>query len=358
MPKRIKTALISAILLPIPWGGVGVGLTSCTDDTDEPRISGVEPTVETPVLSFYVEDMDGNDLLADANKFSVFCMETGEPMKYSITRQSVQSWMSREKTQANLLTVTLPTPYHSTSDKKYVYTLDPTLAIQISGLKQVIKVKTRYDYDLRYKQDANDHRIAIVKYSLTSVTCGSHQLQQDTLHIIAEDDYPYLRVDGDTLHVQLRFPATDSALPPLSWDNKQWRWSNDLMQCHLETDGRIIAKPYETIATSRHSEKIVTDDGQVHDSTYTAIDLSLPLPYIYNMEDNSTSADFGYHLFMKSPLLFGDDGEHALDLQFYQWEKDIQRSQINVWLLYLDGRKLDTPSYYISYPYHINLNWS
>ena len=71
--KRIKTALISAILMSLPWGGVGVGFTSCTDDNDEPHISGVQASVEAPVLSFYVEDIDGNDLLANADGLSVSC---------------------------------------------------------------------------------------------------------------------------------------------------------------------------------------------------------------------------------------------------------------------------------------------
>ena len=32
--KRIRTVLVTAILLPLPWGGAGVGLTSCTDHYD------------------------------------------------------------------------------------------------------------------------------------------------------------------------------------------------------------------------------------------------------------------------------------------------------------------------------------
>lgn len=337
---------------------LGVGLTSCTDDNDNPRISGVQASVEAPILSFYIEDMDSNDLLADADGLSVFCKETGQPLPFTLGQDEVMLWQHREPTNVSVLTVTLPTPYHSTDDKEFVYTLDPTLAILTDGLEYHVEVKTFYDYNLRYEQANGGERTAIVDYKPRSISFGSHQLLNDTLHIIAEDGYPYLRVDGDTLHVQLRFPETAAPLPQLAWNAESQLWTGDAMQCRIAMDGRVIARPHETIATSHHSERVVNDEGLLCDSTYEAIDLCLPLPYIYGMDESYTHSYFRFTLSMQNPQLFGDDGEHALDLQFYQWEKDIQRSQINVWLLYLDGRKLDTPSYYISYPYHINLNWS
>lgn len=355
--KRIKTALISAILMSLPWGGVGVGFTSCTDDNDEPHISGVQASVEAPVLSFYVEDIDGNDLLANADWLSVSCKEMGEPLPYSIEQAEVMSWQHREKTQACLLTVTLPSPYHNKDDKEYVYTLDPTLAIQFDGLEQPVEVKTFYDYDLRYEQGSNGQRTAIVNYKPKSISFGNHELQHDTLHIIAEDGYPYLRIDGDTLHVQLRFPCTGKLLPPLSWNEEQQQWTGDAMQCRMQIDGRVIAKPHETITTSHHSERIVTDEGLLCDSIYNAIDLSLPLPYIYSMDESYTYSNFQFTLSMQSPQLFGDNSEHSLRLLLNQWRSDIERKQINVWQTYLDGQELDTPSYYIGYPYHITLNW-
>ena len=66
---------------------LGVGLTSCTDDNDNPRISGVQASVEAPILSFYIEDMDSNDLLADADGLSVFCKETGQPLPHEHSLQ-------------------------------------------------------------------------------------------------------------------------------------------------------------------------------------------------------------------------------------------------------------------------------
>ena len=51
MIKRRRTTLLRVFLTFLTWTGVGVGLTSCTDDSDEPRISGVEASVDAPVLS-------------------------------------------------------------------------------------------------------------------------------------------------------------------------------------------------------------------------------------------------------------------------------------------------------------------
>lgn len=75
---------------------LGVGLTSCTDDNDNPRISGVQASVEAPILSFYIEDMDSNDLLADADGLSVFCKETGQPLPFTIGQAEVMLWQHRE----------------------------------------------------------------------------------------------------------------------------------------------------------------------------------------------------------------------------------------------------------------------
>lgn len=336
---------------------LGVALTSCTDDNDEQRISGVQASVEAPVLTFYIEDTDGNDLLANGDGLSVFCKETGEPLPFTLGLAEVMLWQHREPTNVNVLTVTLPTPYHSTDDKEFVYTLDPTLAILTDGLSQPVEVKTFYDYDLRYEHDNNGLRTAVVDYKPKSISFGNHELQHDTLHIIAEDSYPYLRIDGDTLRVQLRFPAADAPLPQLSWDDELQCWTGDAMQCRMQLDGRIIAKPHETIATSHHSERVVTDEGQLCDSIYDAIDLSFPLPYIYGMDESYTHSHFRFTLSMQSPQLFGDNHEHSLQLWLDQWKRDLERKQIYVWQTYLDGLGLDMPSYYIGYPYEINLNW-
>lgn len=336
---------------------LGVGLTSCTDDNDNPRISGVQASVEAPILSFYIEDMDSNDLLADADGLSVFCKETGEPLQYSVAPASLWLWQHREPTPASLLSVTLPTPYHDKADRQYVYTLDPTLSIQIDGLTHPIEVKTFYNYDLRYKQGSGGERTAVVDYKPKNISFGSHELQHDTLHVIAEDGYPYLRVDGDTLRVQLRFPAADNPLPQLSWDAESQCWTGDAMQCRIQLDGRIIAKPHETIATSHHSERVVNDEGLLCDSTYEAIDLSLPLPYIYGMDESYTHNYFRFTLSMQNPQLFGDNHEHSLQLMLNQRKSDFEQKQIYVWQTYLDGQERDMPSYNIGYPYEINLNW-
>ncbi len=336
---------------------LGVALTSCNDDNDEQRISGVQASVEAPVLTFYIEDTDGNDLLANGDGLSVFCKETGEPLPFTLGQAEVMLWQQREQTNVNVLTVTLPTPYHSKDDKEFVYTLDPTLAILTDGLSQPVEVKTFYDYDLHYEQGSNGLRTAVVDYKPKSISFGNHELQHDTLHIIAEDSYPYLRIDGDTLHVQLRFPCTGKLLPPLLWDAESQCWTGDAMQCRMQLDGRTIAKPHETIATSHHSERIVTDEGLLCDSVYDAIDLSFPLPYIYGMDESYTHSYFRFTLSMQSPQLFGDNHEHSLQLLLNQWKSDIERKQINVWQTYLDSQELDTPSYYIGYPYHITLNW-
>lgn len=336
---------------------LGVGLTSCTDDNDNPRISGMQASVEAPILSFYIEDMDSNDLLADADGLSVFCKETGQPLPFTIGQAEVMLWQHREPTNVSVLTVTLPTPYHSTGDKEYVYTLDPTLAIQIDGLAHPIEVKTFYNYDLRYKQGSGGERTAVVDYKPKSISFGNHELQHDTLHVIAEDGYPYLRVDGDTLRVQLRFPAADDPLPQLSWDAESQYWTGDAMQCRIAMDGRVIARPHETIATSHHSERVVNDEGLLCDSTYEAIDLSLPLPYIYGMDESYTHSYFRFTLSMQNPQLFGDNHEHSLQLMLNQRKSDFEQKQIYVWQTYLDGLGLDMPSYNIGYPYEINLNW-
>jgi len=336
---------------------LGMGLTSCTDDNDEQRISGVQASVEAPVLTFYIEDTDGNDLLADADGLSVFCKETGQPLPFTIGQAEVMLWQHREPTNVNVLTVTLPTPYHSKDDKEFVYTLDPTLAILTDGLSQPVEVKTFYDYDLRYEHDDNGLRTAVVDYKPKSISFGNHELQHDTLHIIAEDSYPYLRIDGDTLRVQLRFPSTGQQLPPLLWDAESQCWTGDAMQCRIQLDGRIIAKPHETIATSHHSERVVTDEGQLCDSIYDAIDLSLPLPYIYDMDESNTYNSFYISLSMRCQQLFGDNGEHSLQLMLIQRKSDFEQKQIYVWQTYLDGLGLDMPSYYIGYPYQIILNW-
>lgn len=336
---------------------LGVALTSCTDDNDERRISGVQASVEAPVLTFYIEDTDGNDLLANGDGLSVFSKETGEPLPFTLGQAEVMLWQHREPTNVNVLTVTLPTPYHSKGDKEYVYTLDPTLAIQLDGFELPVEVKTFYDYDLRYEQGSGGERTAVVDYKPKNISFGNHELQHDTLHVIAEDSYPYLRVDGDTLRVQLRFPAADAPLPQLSWDDESQCWTGDAIQCRMQLDGRIIAQPHETIATSHHSERIVADGGQLCDSIYDAIDLSFPLPYIYSMDESYTHSYFRFTLSMQSPQLFGDNHEHSLQLLLNQWKSDLERKQINVWQTYLDGQELDTPSYYIGYPYHITLNW-
>lgn len=336
---------------------LGVALTSCTDDNDEQRISGVQASVEAPVLTFYIEDTDGNDLLANGDGLSVFCKETGEPLPFTLGQAEVMLWQHREPTNVNVLTVTLPTPYHSKDDKEFVYTLDPTLAILTDGLSQPVEVKTFYDYDLRYEHDDNGLRTAVVDYKPKSISFGNHELQHDTLHIIAEDSYPYLRIDGDMLRVQLRFPSTGQQLPPLLWDAESQCWTGDAMQCRIQLDGRIIAKPHETIATSHHSERVVTDEGQLCDSIYDAIDLSLPLPYIYSMDGSNTINSFYISLSMRCQQLFGDNGEHSLQLMLIQRKSDFEQKQIYVWQTYLDGLGLDMPSYYIGYPYEINLNW-
>ena len=336
---------------------LGVALTSCTDDNDEQRISGVQASVEAPVLTFYIEDTDGNDLLANGDGLSVFCKETGEPLPFTLGQAEVMLWQHREPTNVNVLTVTLPTPYHSKDDKEFVYTLDPTLAILTDGLSQPVEVKTFYDYDLHYEHDNNGLRTAVVDYKPKSISFGNHELQHDTLHIIAEDSYPYLRIDGDTLRVQLRFPSTGQQLPPLSWDAESQCWTGDAMQCRMQLDGRTIAQPHETIATSHHSERIVADGGQLCDSIYDAIDLSLPLPYIYSMDGSNTFNSFYISLSMRCQQLFGDNGEHSLQLMLIQRKSDFEQKQIYVWQTYLDGLGLDMPSYYIGYPYEINLNW-
>lgn len=336
---------------------LGVALTSCTDDNDEQRISGVQASVEAPVLTFYIEDTDGNDLLANGDGLSVFCKETGEPLPFTLGQAEVMLWQQREPKTANVLTVTLPTPYHSKDDKEFVYTLDPTLAILTDGLSQPVEVKTFYDYDLHYEHDNNGQRTAVVDYKSKSISFGNHELQHDTLHVIAEDSYPYLRVDGDTLRVQLRFPAADAPLPQLSWDDELQCWTGDAMQCRMQLDGRIIAKPHETIATSRHAERVVSGEGQLCDSIYDAIDLSLPLPYIYSMDGSNTFNSFYISLSMRCQQLFGDNGEHSLQLWLIQRKSDFEQKQIYVWQTYLDGLGLDMPSYYIGYPYEINLNW-
>lgn len=336
---------------------LGVALTSCTDDNDEQRISGVQASVEAPVLTFYIEDTDGNDLLANGDGLSVFCKETGEPLPFTLGQAEVMLWQHREPTNVNVLTVTLPTPYHSKDDKEFVYTLDPTLAILTDDLSQPVEVKTFYDYDLRYEHDDNGLRTAVVDYKPKSISFGNHELQHDTLHIIAEDSYPYLRIDGDMLRVQLRFPSTGQQLPPLLWDAESQCWTGDAMQCRIQLDGRIIAKPHETIATSHHSERVVTDEGQLCDSIYDAIDLSLPLPYIYSMDGSNTINSFYISLSMRCQQLFGDNGEHSLQLMLIQRKSDFEQKQIYVWQTYLDGLGLDMPSYYIGYPYEINLNW-
>ena len=354
--KRLRKALLSAMLLLLPWGGTG-SLLSCSSDDEGQHISGVEASAEAPVLNIYVEDVDGRDLLADASLFSVFCKETGEPLQYSVAQASVWLWQRREPTPASLLSVTLPTPYHYKGDKEYVYTLDPTLAIQIDGLAHPIEVKTFYNYDLRYKQGSGGERTAVVDYKPKSISFGNHELQHDTLHVIAEDGYPYLRVDGDTLHVQLRFPETAAPLPQLAWNVESQLWTGDAMQCRIAMDGRVIARPHETIATSHHSERVVNDEGLLCDSTYEAIDLCLPLPYIYGMDESYTHSHFRFTLSMQSPQLFGDNHEHSLQLMLNQRKSDFEQKQINVWQTYLDGQERDTPSYNIGYPYEINLNW-
>lgn len=358
--NRLSSLTILPSVRGLGWAvalWLGVALTSCTDDNDEQRISGVQASVEAPVLTFYIEDTDGNDLLANGDGLSVFCKETGEPLPFTLGQAEVMLWQHREPTNVNVLTVTLPTPYHSKDDKEFVYTLDPTLAILTDGLSQPVEVKTFYDYDLRYEHDNNGLRTAVVDYVPKSISFGNHELQHDTLHIIAEDSYPYLRVDGDTLRVQLRFPAADAPLPQLSWDDELQCWTGDAMQCRIQLDGRIIAKPHETIATSRHAERVVTDEGQLCDSIYDAIDLSLPLPYIYSMDGSNTFNSFYISLSMRCQQLFGDNGEHSLQLMLIQRKSDFEQKQIYVWQTYLDGLGLDMPSYYIGYPYQIILNW-
>ena len=323
MIKRRRTTLLRVFLTFLTWTGVGVGLTSCTDDSDEPRISGVEASVDAPVLSFVVEDADGRDLLANADGLSVRCWETGEPLPYSIEDTEMLSWQRRQKATTRLLTVTLPTPYHSQTDKEYVYTLDPTLVIAIDALEQPIVVKTRYDYDLHYEHDGNGNRIA----------------------------------EADTLHVQLRFPEADDALPTLQWDEDAKQWTGGDLQCRVQLDGRIIAKPHETLSTSRHAEKVVTPEGQVVDSTYRAIDFCMSLPRIYSLEGDTSFTYFPIWLFMQSPQLFGDNAVHSVYMVLNQTAADVGQKQMNLWNVYFDGNNSDTPSQYISSPYRINLNW-
>ena len=354
--KRLRKALLSAMLLLLPWGGTG-SLLSCSSDDEGQHISGVEASAEAPVLNIYVEDVDGRDLLADASQFSVFCKETGEPLQYSVAQASVWLWQRREPTLASLLSVTLPTPYHYKGDKEYVYTLDPTLAIQIDGLAHPIEVKTFYNYDLRYKQGSGGERTAVVDYKPKSISFGNHELQHDTLHVIAEDGYPYLRVDGDTLHVQLRFPEADDALPTLQWDEDAKQWTGGDLQCRVQLDGRIIAKPHETLSTSRHAEKVVTPEGQVVDSTYRAIDFCMSLPRICSLEGDTSFTYFPIWLFMQSPQLFGDNAVHSVYMVLNQTAADVGQKQMNLWNVYFDGNNSDTPSQYISSPYRINLNW-
>lgn len=355
--RRRTTTLLGVFLTFLTWAGVGVGLTSCTDESDEPRISGVEASVDAPVLSFVVEDTDGRDLLANADGLSVRCWETGEPLPYSIEDTEMLSWQRRQKATTRLLTVTLPTPYHSQTDKEYVYTLDPTLVIAIDALEQPIVVKTRYDYDLHYEHDGNGKRIAVVKYSPVSTCYGDHELQHDTLHIIAEDGHPYLRTEADTLHVQLRFPEADDALPTLQWNEDAQQWTGGDLQCRVQLDGRIIAKPHETLSTSRHAEKVVTPEGQVVDSTYRAIDFCMSLPRIYSLEGDTSFTYFPIWLFMQSPQLFGDNAVHSVYMVLNQTATDVGQKQMNLWYVYFDGNNTDTPSQYISSPYRINLNW-
>jgi hypothetical protein len=75
------------------------------------------------------------------------------------------------------------------------------------------------------------------------------------------------------------------------------------------------------------------------------------------MDESDTHSYFRFTRSMQNPQLFGDNHEHSLQLWLNQWKRDLERKQIYVWQTYLDGLGLDMPSYYIGYPYEINLNW-
>lgn len=313
-----------------------LSLFSCATD-DEAAPKEIRTATVNPAVCMYIEDFDGNDLLAENQSASVSAVATGEFLPFTV-EQSQLPWGGN----GSLLVFTPASPYHDADDPEYVYTIDPQTSVNIGGMNPITLQRT-FDYDLR-RYDTEGGRGVDVSYTPKSTLLCGYDIKNDTVHIIMENGYPSLRVEGDMLTVEMRFqPVEDSlAYLPLTLAGEM-EWNNDLLNFRLFFSGRTIAHPYATVTTANHK-------GQDVDDSYFALTVNFRLPYIY-------SGGYGFQMFnysyiIVSPLLFGDSYEHSLELGLADYRNT---GTVQFSLVRKDMQTVDDP--YFAAPNHIIADW-
>ena len=275
-------------------------LAACTED-DGQRIDRLTTQTTNPPVYIYIEDVEGRDLVAAGEPVSITLPATGEALDYRIVTptEAPLPWGGH----GALLEVFPAAPYHHPLDNDYVYTLDPTIDINV-GDAYSIKLQRVFDYDLRRHDMGSKGQTVDVSYIPAATLLQGTELKSDTAHIIIEDRSPSLRVDGDELTMEMLFPLTgDSLALPLAQVAER-EWSNGQLNLRLLYSGRVIARPDAHVSTT------------VADSTLS-MQVKLRLPYIY--EQGNDYHYFSYDYIVSCPAVFGKDYGRSVGVELFDW---------------------------------------
>ena len=321
-------------------------LSACADD-EEPRISQLNATTVNPDVHLYIEDFDEGDLLAAGLPVSVRLEETYEELPFTIAADHPLPWGGR----GTLLTLTPGGPYHYLLDNEYTYTLDPTTLITVG--QQQLRLRRWFDYDLRRRDLGNGAMSVDVDYTVVRTALDGSSVTGDTLHVIMENGYAYLRTEGQPLTLEMRLPAVSDSLAalPLEQDDEGIWHAGDLLQFRLLFSGRSIARPYEHLSLSNRTERTQDGSGAWIDDRFLSLQVSLRLPYISDGTAyyHLTNGSFSYLL--TSPALLGDEYEQSVDVEVYGYEN---QESLTLTGLHINGVWVNADD---EDPEHIVVDW-